>query len=106
MALRRHHGCGGGVGGVGCGGGADLAGASGSAIRVLGWAVTRDKELREQLVLGKFATVLSCSAIDEALALRVLQQSERIIGERRKHLAAGFAKTAAWVYSVFKGHLN
>ncbi|MBV8654320.1 MAG: pyridoxal phosphate-dependent aminotransferase, partial [Alphaproteobacteria bacterium] len=64
----------------------------------LGWAVTRDQDLREQLVLGKFATVLSCSAIDEALALRVLQQSERIIGERRRHLAEGLAKTAAaWV---------
>jgi aspartate/methionine/tyrosine aminotransferase len=63
----------------------------------LGWAVTRDQDLREQLVLGKFATVLSCSAIDEALALRVLRQSDRIIGERRRHLAAGFAKIAAWV---------
>ncbi len=75
---------------------ASLSKCHGAAGLRLGWAVTRDPWLREQLVLGKFATVLSCSAIDEALALRVLQQSGRIIGERRKHLAAGLAKTAAW----------
>ena len=63
----------------------------------LGWAITRDSGLREQLVLGKFSTVLSCSAVDEALALEVLRQRERIIGERRRHLAEGLARTAAWV---------
>jgi aspartate/methionine/tyrosine aminotransferase len=63
----------------------------------VGWAVTRDGALREQLVLGKFATVISCSAIDEALALRVLQQSGPILDERRRHLAQGLARTAAWV---------
>jgi aspartate/methionine/tyrosine aminotransferase len=63
----------------------------------LGWAITRDPALREQLVVGKFSTVISCSAVDEALALRVLQQSRRIIDERRRRLALGLAKTAAWV---------
>jgi DNA-binding transcriptional MocR family regulator len=63
----------------------------------LGWAITRDPALREQLVLGKFNTVLSCSLVDEALALRVLQQRNRVIGERRRHLAEGLARTAAWV---------
>src|SRR5205823_8155660 len=45
----------------------------------LGWAITRDKALREQLVLGKFNTVISCSPVDEALALRVLASREPIL---------------------------
>jgi aspartate/methionine/tyrosine aminotransferase len=63
----------------------------------LGWAITRDAALRRQLVLGKFNTVLSCSPVDEALALRVFAQREHIIGERRRQLAAGLQATAAWV---------
>jgi aspartate/methionine/tyrosine aminotransferase len=63
----------------------------------LGWAITRDAALREQLVVGKFNTVVSCSPVDEVLALRVLQLSDRIIGERRQRLAEGLAMTADWV---------
>ena len=63
----------------------------------LGWAITRDAVLREQLLLGKFTTVIACSRADEALALRVLQRGETIIGARRKQLHNGLAKTVAWV---------
>jgi aspartate/methionine/tyrosine aminotransferase len=63
----------------------------------VGWAITRDPALREQLVLGKFNTVISCSPVDELLALKVLQQRDRIIGERRQRLAEGLARTADWV---------
>ena len=63
----------------------------------LGWAITRDPALRAQLVLGKFNTVISCSAVDEALALRLLGERERIIGERRRHLGEGLRRTALWV---------
>lgn len=63
----------------------------------IGWAITRDPGLRERLVLAKFNTVVSCSAVDEALALKVLRQRDRIIGERRRHLAEGLARTADWV---------
>ena len=63
----------------------------------LGWAITRDPGLRDQLVLGKFNTVIACSAVDEALALQVLRQGERIIGARRRRLAEGLARTADWV---------
>ena len=63
----------------------------------LGWAISRDPGLREQLILGKFNTVISCSAVDEALALQVLRQRDRIIGERRRRLADGLARTADWV---------
>src|SRR5215475_9532560 len=63
----------------------------------LGWAITRDAALRAQLVLGKFHTVISCAPVCEALALQVLAQRDRIMAERRRHLAAGLATTAEWV---------
>jgi len=63
----------------------------------VGWAITRNRALREQLILGKFNTVIANATIDEALALAVLRQADRIIGVRRKHLAEGLARTAAWV---------
>ncbi len=63
----------------------------------LGWTVTREPDLREQLLRGKFVTVIACSRADEALALRVLQQREAIIGARRIQLRAGLAQTADWV---------
>ena len=63
----------------------------------LGWAITRDPALREQLVRGKFGTVISCSAVDEALALKLLEARAPIIVERRRRLAEGRARTAEWV---------
>jgi aspartate/methionine/tyrosine aminotransferase len=63
----------------------------------LGWAITRDPGLRQQLTTGKFNTVVSCSVVDEALALRVLERRAAISAERRVHLDAGLQRTAAWV---------
>jgi aspartate/methionine/tyrosine aminotransferase len=63
----------------------------------VGWAITRDPELREQLVVSKFNTVISCSPLDETLALRVLQRRDHIMGARRPRLAEGLARTADWV---------
>jgi hypothetical protein len=60
----------------------------------IGWAITRDPALRQQLITGKFNTVISCSAVDEALACRVLGQSQQ---SRHDHFAACLARTAAWV---------
>lgn len=63
----------------------------------LGWAITRDAALRAQLVTAKFNTVIACSTVDEALALRALERRDRILDERRRRLADGLARTAAWV---------
>jgi aspartate/methionine/tyrosine aminotransferase len=63
----------------------------------LGWAITRDPKLREQLVTAKFNTVISCSPLDEALGVRVLQRRERILGDRRRRLGEGLQRTAAWM---------
>ncbi len=63
----------------------------------LGWLITRDTALRERLVTAKFNTIISCSVVDEALALAVFQRQDKILGDRRRHLAQGLAQTAAWV---------
>jgi aspartate/methionine/tyrosine aminotransferase len=63
----------------------------------IGWAIVRDPALREQIVVGKFSTVISNSRVDEMLGLRVLKEAEPIIATRRTHLAEGLARTAAWV---------
>ncbi len=63
----------------------------------IGWAVTRNEALREQLVLGKFNTVICNPALEESLALKLLQKRDAIVGARRLHLAEGLARTEAWV---------
>ena len=63
----------------------------------LGWAIARDPALKEQLVVAKFNTVISCSPVDEALAGRVLERRDHVLGERRRRLAEGLALTAQWV---------
>ena len=63
----------------------------------LGWAITHDTGLRDQLVLGKFNTIVSSPAIEEQLGIRVYEQRERIINERREILAAGVARTERFV---------
>ncbi len=63
----------------------------------LGWAIARDPVVREQLLLGKFNTVISNSPVDEFLALRILNARERIVKERRAFLAVCVERTDAWV---------
>jgi aspartate/methionine/tyrosine aminotransferase len=62
----------------------------------LGWAIARNVTLCEHLVRAKFNTVVSCSPLDEALALRVLARRTSILDLRRRHLAAGLALTEEW----------
>lgn len=62
----------------------------------LGWLVTKNRALRSQLVTAKFNTVISCSPLDEALAVRVLRKEESIVMERRRILAQGVSRVAAF----------
>ncbi|HKC54224.1 MAG TPA: pyridoxal phosphate-dependent aminotransferase [Burkholderiales bacterium] len=63
----------------------------------IGWAITRAPEMREQLVLGKFNTAISCSPIDEALALTVLRRRDLVLSERSLRLAHAVHLTDDWV---------
>jgi aspartate/methionine/tyrosine aminotransferase len=76
---------------------ASLSKCHGAAGLRIGWAITRDATLREQLITAKFSTVISCSTLDEAMALEVLAQGERIVGERQQLLGENRAITAEWV---------
>lgn len=63
----------------------------------LGWAISQDPQICEQLVRAKFNTVVSAPAIEELLALRVLALRDRILAERRQILAACLAKAQQFV---------
>jgi DNA-binding transcriptional MocR family regulator len=63
----------------------------------IGWAITRDPDLRRQLVVAKFNTIVSCPRVDEALALKLIERRAPLLGERRVLLDAGLQRTAAWV---------
>ena len=82
-----------------------LSKSHGSAGLRIGWAITRDTALRQALVTAKFSTVISCSPVDEALALAVFRQRERIIGERRKLLAQNLQLVENWVLR-HPGHID
>lgn len=62
-----------------------------------GWITTTDPDLRDQLVAGKFQTIISGSVIDETLALRVLEKSTSLMQQRRDHLGEARRQVAAWV---------
>ncbi len=63
----------------------------------VGWAITRHNALMQQLINGKFQTVICCSGLDEAIALRVLRASEALAGRRQQHLRDGRDMVGAWV---------
>jgi len=62
-----------------------------------GWVITRHESLREQLVLAKFNTTIANSVVDDAIAVRILRDIDRIMGERRRHLATGVERAASFV---------
>jgi aspartate/methionine/tyrosine aminotransferase len=63
----------------------------------IGWLTSNDPSLMEQLVLGKMNTFISCSVVDERLALEVLRRSQAILLERQALLRHALAKVEQWV---------
>jgi aspartate/methionine/tyrosine aminotransferase len=63
----------------------------------IGWAITRNAALRQQVVVAKFNTIVSCPRVEEALALRLFEHCAPVLAERRVLLDAGLQQTAAWV---------
>lgn len=76
---------------------ASLSKCHGAAGLRIGWIVSTDADLRDQLVTAKFSTVVSASPLTELLARRVLEREEEILGVRRPWLAEGLAITEDWV---------
>jgi aspartate/methionine/tyrosine aminotransferase len=63
----------------------------------IGWLTCHDPSLMEQLVLGKMNTFISCSVVDERLALEVLRRSQAILLDRQALLRDALAKVEQWV---------
>jgi aspartate/methionine/tyrosine aminotransferase len=76
---------------------ASLSKTHGAAGLRIGWVIVRDAALRAALLDAKFSTVIACSTVDEALALRVLSQRGPILAARRRRLHDNLAVTRDWV---------
>ena len=63
----------------------------------LGWAITRDTALFEQLKLGKFNTVICTSPLDEALAIKVLEHKAHLFDPRSAVLKQALENVQQWV---------
>jgi aspartate/methionine/tyrosine aminotransferase len=63
----------------------------------VGWLTVREPELLERLTVAKMNVVISGSPLNEILAAAILDNREKILGARRRLLAEGLSKVAAWV---------
>ena len=61
-----------------------------------GWLTVADADLRSRLVVAKLNTVICGSVLDEALAAALLRNRETVLAPRRRLLAEGLVKLAAW----------
>ncbi|WP_329005207.1 pyridoxal phosphate-dependent aminotransferase [Kribbella sp. NBC_00709] len=76
---------------------ASLSKCHGAAGLRIGWVISTDAELVDQLSTAKFSTVVSASPVSEALAVRVFEQEDQILGVRRSWLAENLLITQDWV---------
>jgi aspartate/methionine/tyrosine aminotransferase len=76
---------------------ASLSKCHGAAGLRIGWVISTDAGLVDQLVTAKFNTVVSASPVTEALAVRVFEQEDEILAVRRSWLAENLAITEDWV---------
>ena len=63
----------------------------------VGWIVSRDIGVREQLSAAKFNSVIVCSTTDQFIAARLLERSAEILSQRQDHLALAVSIMARWV---------
>jgi aspartate/methionine/tyrosine aminotransferase len=76
---------------------ASLSKCHGAAGLRIGWVISTDAGLVEQLTTAKFNTVVSASPVTEALAVRVFEREDEILGVRRRWLEENLLITQEWV---------
>ncbi|MFC6161339.1 pyridoxal phosphate-dependent aminotransferase [Kribbella jiaozuonensis] len=76
---------------------ASLSKCHGAAGLRIGWVISTDAGLVERLTTAKFSTVVSASPVTEALAVRVFEQEDEILGVRRRWLEENLLITQEWV---------
>lgn len=63
----------------------------------IGWVIARHQQLRRQLLNGKFQTIICCSGLDEAVALRVMEYRKSSFQDRAAHLDRGRKLVSRWI---------
>lgn len=63
----------------------------------IGWLVSRDRALVEQLVAGKEQIGITGSVVDEEIALRILEQRDTLAPRIHAEVLAGLAVLERWV---------
>ncbi|TDD29127.1 pyridoxal phosphate-dependent aminotransferase [Kribbella turkmenica] len=76
---------------------ASLSKCHGAAGLRIGWLVSTDADLVDRVVTAKFNTVVTAAPLTEALAVRVFEQEDEILGVRRRWLAEALSSTEDWV---------
>ena len=66
---------------------ASLSKCHGAAGLRIGWLISTDADLVDRMVTAKFNTVVSAAPVTEALAVRVFEREDEILGVRRRWLA-------------------
>jgi aspartate/methionine/tyrosine aminotransferase len=78
---------------------ASLSKAYGTPGLRIGWLTTSDPGLYQQLRLAKFNSSLSCGAVDEFLAARLLARADQLLAARGAFMAEGRGTVERWVKS-------
>jgi aspartate/methionine/tyrosine aminotransferase len=76
---------------------ASLSKAYGAPGLRIGWLTIGDPSLFEQLRRVKFASCLSCGAVDEFLAVALLARAEEVLAERGALMAIGRDTIEQWI---------
>jgi aspartate/methionine/tyrosine aminotransferase len=76
---------------------ASLSKCHGAAGLRIGWLISTDADLVDRVVTAKFNTVVSAAPLTEALAVRVFEREDEILGVRRRWLADALTTTEDWV---------
>jgi aspartate/methionine/tyrosine aminotransferase len=76
---------------------ASLSKAYGAPGLRIGWLTVCDPRLYDQLRLAKFNSALSCGALDEFLAARLLSRADEVLAARGAVLAEALAVVERWV---------
>jgi aspartate/methionine/tyrosine aminotransferase len=63
----------------------------------IGWAVTRDRTLRDRLLAAKEQVLISGSVVDETIALHAIRRRPAWLPDIRARIDAAFTMTAHWL---------
>lgn len=63
----------------------------------IGWLITRDKKLMHDFLAAKEQVTICNSVVDEAIALHLLQNKEKLLRQHHEHIRKNFAYIQNWM---------